>query len=393
MPVRQPTQLKAMTEHTDGTRKILWASVATVVVFVAWAAYAPLDQVTRASGQVIASNRSQIIQSTEGGVLENLLVKEGAVVAKNELLAVLDRTRTEAAYLEARAKSVALMSQVARLRAEVYGKPPVFPNEVKDYPIFQQAQMELFRKRQAAIDEDLYSLEKTAVLVRRELALNEPLLKTGDISEVDVIRLQRQVADVEAQMTSRRNKYFQDAQADLAKAEEELASMRQVTAQRKDSLDHTELRAPLAGVVKNVRITTLGAVIKPSEEVMQIVPADDDLVIEVKVRPQDVAHMKPGLPVNVKIDAYDYTIYGSLSGTLTYLSPDTLNEDLKPNELPSFRAKVKTTGRRFSARPNEDIDIQPGMTATAEIITGSNTVLKYLTKPLIKTISEALTER
>jgi len=161
----------------------------------------------------------------------------------------------------------------------------------------------------------------------------------------------------------------------------------------KDSLDRTELWAPLAGLVKNVRLTTLGAVIKPSEEVMQIVPADDDLIIEVKVRPQDVAHIKPCLPVNIKIDAYDYTIYGSLNGTLSYLSPDTLNEDLKPNELPSYRAQVKTIGRRFSARPNEHIDIQPGMTATAEIITGNNTVLKYLTKPIIKTVSEALTER
>ncbi len=382
-----------MTEHLDGTRTILWTSVGAVVVFVVWASFAKLDQITRASGQVIASNRSQIVQSADGGVLQSLMVKEGASVAKNQLLAVLDQTRSQASFMEARAKSVALMSQVARLRAEVYGEPPEFPAEVKDYPIFKKEQITLFHKRQAAIKDDLQSLEKTAVLVRRELALNEPLLKAGDISEVDVIRLKRQVADVESQIISRRNKYFQDAQADLAKAEEELASVRQITTQRKDSLDRTELRAPLAGLVKNVRMTTLGAVIKPSEEVMQIVPADDDLIIEVKVRPQDVAHMKPGLPVNIKIDAYDYTIYGSLNGTLSYLSPDTLNEDLKPNELPSYRAQVKTIGRRFSARPNEHIDIQPGMTATAEIITGNNTVLKYLTKPIIKTVSEALTER
>jgi adhesin transport system membrane fusion protein len=382
-----------MSKHTDGTRKILWTSVAAVSIFVVWAAYADLDQVTRATGQVISSRRSQIIQSTEGGILETLLVKEGVSVAKNQLLATLNRTRSEAAYMEARAKSVALMAQAARLRAEVYGNKPVFPPEVMDYPIFQQEQLSLFHKRQSAINEDLKSLEKSAALVKRELTMNEPLLKTGDISEVDVIRLQRQVTDIESQMITKKNKYFQDAQADLAKAEEELASVRQATAQRKDSLDHTELRAPVAGVVKNVRITTLGGVIKPSEEVMQIAPTDDDLIIEVKVRPQDVAYLKPGLPANIKIDAYDYSIYGSLSGTLIYLSPDTLNEDLKPNEQPSYRAQVKTTGRRFSGRPNEVIDIQPGMTATAEIITGQNTVLRYLTKPVFKTVSESMRER
>lgn len=295
--------------------------------------------------------------------------------------------------METRAKAVALMSQVARLQAEVYGLPLSFPADIKDYPRFEQAQRALLAKRQIAIREDLAALEKTAALVRQELKLNEPLLKTGDISEVDIIRLKRQLADIESQMTSRRNKYFQDAQADLARAEEELASVQQTSTQRKDSLNHTELRAPVAGVVKNVRFTTLGAVIKPSEEVMQIVPADDDLIVEVKVRPQDVGHLKPGLPVNVKIDAYDYTIYGSLSGTLTYLSPDTLNEDVKPNEQPYYRAQIKTAGRRFSGRPNEDIDIQPGMTATAEIITGHNTVLRYLTKPVLKTVTEAMHER
>jgi adhesin transport system membrane fusion protein len=149
----------------------------------------------------------------------------------------------------------------------------------------------------------------------------------------------------------------------------------------------------LPGLVKNVRLTTLGAVVKPGEEVMQIVPADDDLIVEVRVRPQDVAHLKPGLPANVKIDAYDYTIYGSLNGTLTYLSPDTLSEDIKQNEQPYFRAQIKTSGRNFSARPNEKIDIQPGMTATVEIITGNNTVLRFLTKPMIKTVSESLHER
>lgn len=383
-----------MSEYASAPRRILWASVVAVASFVVWAGYAEIDQITRATGQVIATSRSQIIQATEGGVLEKLYVKEGTSVAKDQLLATLDRTRPEAAYMETRAKKVALMAQMARLKAEMFGKNVVeFPRDLDDYPGIVEAERTLFQKRRTAIREDLQSLEKIANLSRRELAMNEPLLKTGDISEADILRLQRQVADIESQIISKRNKYFQDTQADLARAGQEYASVLQATAQRKDALDRTELRAPVAGLVKNIRVTTIGAGVKPSEEVMQIVPADDDLIVEVKVKPQDVAHLKPGLPANVKIDAYDYTLYGSLNGTLVYLSPDTINEDIKPNEQPYYRAQIKATGKRFIGRPGEKIEIQPGMTATVEIITGSNTVLRFLTKPVIKTVTEALHER
>ncbi len=380
-------------DRPDRSRSILWLSTASVAIFVVWAGYAEIDQITRATGQVIASSRSQVIQASEGGIVEKMLVKEGMSVARGELLVVLDPTRSEAAYLETRAKAYALRAQVARLRAEVYGGEPHFGPELSAYPKIVEAQRLLFHKRQTAIREDLAALEKNLDLARQELAMNEPLLKTGDISVADVLRLKRMVAEVESQIVTRRNRYFQDAQADLARAEEDLASVSQAVAQRKDTLDRTELRAPLAGVVKNVRFTTLGAVVKPGEEVMQIVPSEDDLLVEARVRPQDVAHLKPGLPAAVKIDAYDYTIYGTLQGTVTYLSPDTLSEDMRPNEQPYYRVQVKTAGKQFKGRPDQQLNIQPGMTAMVEIHTGENTVLKYLTKPVIKTVSEALHEK
>lgn len=380
-------------DQPDRSRSILWLSTASVAIFVLWAAYAEIDQITRATGQVIPSSRSQVIQASEGGIVEKMLVKEGMTVARGELLVVLDPTRSEAAYLETRAKAYALRAQVARLRAEVYGGEPQFGPELAVYPKFVEAQRLLFHKRQTAIREDLAALEKNLDLARQELAMNEPLLKTGDISVADVLRLKRMVAEVESQIVTRRNRYFQDAQTDLARAEEDLASVSQAVAQRKDTLDRGELRAPLAGVVKNVRFTTLGAVVKPGEEVMQIVPSEDDLLVEARVRPQDVAHLKPGLPATVKIDAYDYTIYGTLQGTVTYLSADTLSEDMRPNEQPYYRVQVKTAGKQFRGRPDQQLNIQPGMTAMVEIHTGENTVLKYLTKPVIKTVSEALHEK
>ena len=358
-----------------------------------WASVSNIDQVSRAQGQVIASSRTQVIQSSDGGVIEEMLVKEGDMVKKGQLLVKLDKTKVEASFLETRSRTAALEASLARLNAEMYNREPKFSKNLTNYPQFIQNQLMLLKKRKTAINEDLAALERMLILAKKELNISAPLLKTGDVSLTDVIKLQRQVADLESQITNKRNKYLQDIQAELSKTEEELSTAKQMLTQKQDQLDHSELSAPMAGIVKNVRITTLGGVIRPSEEVMQIVPLEDNLIIEAKVPPRDVAFLKLGLTTSIKIDAYDYTVYGSLKGKLTYISPDTLSEDLKQGELAYYRIQVKTDGKRFSGKPNEDLEIQPGMTATVEIKTGHNTILKYLIKPVIKTMSESLGER
>lgn len=372
---------------------IVWIVFAVLLTFGVWAYWAKLDQITRAPGAVIASSRTQIIQSQEGGTINDLLVKEGDTVEADQVLLKFERTRFETSYLEARAKAAGLMATVARLQAEMLDTKLQFPSELNKYPEFKKSQAMLFNKRQAAIKEDVASLQSMIKLVQQELEMTEPLLKSGDVSRTDILRLQRQLVELKSQVTNKRNKYFQDAQAELSKAQEELAGVKQSLTQRKSQLDLTELRAPVRGVVKNVRITTLGGVIRPGEEVMQIVPLEDDLVIQAKVSPADIAFLKPGQDVAVKIDAYDYTVYGELSGKLTYISADTLSEDLRQGEQPYYRAQVRTVGRQFSGRPDEKLEIQPGMTATIEVKTGQRTVLQYLTKPVIKTLSQSLGER
>jgi adhesin transport system membrane fusion protein len=264
---------------------------------------------------------------------------------------------------------------------------------VADYPDFRQNQLTLLSKRRSALNEEIAAIESMLALVQQELSMNLPLVKSGDVSQTEVLRLQRQVADMRSQITNKRNKYFQDAQAEFNKVQEELTGVQQMLSQRKNQLAQTELKAPLRGVVKNIHITTLGGVIRPGEEVMQIVPLEDDLVIEAKVPPSDIAFLKLGLDATIKIDAYDYTVYGSLPGKLLFISADTLNENLKQGEQPYYRVRVRTTVREFSSRPGQQLEIQPGMTATVEIKTGRNTVLQYLTKPLIKTLNESLGER
>ena len=373
--------------------KTLWVTILALIAFFYWASNADIDQITRAQGEVIASSRTQIIQSLDGGTIQAILVKEGDVVTKNQILVLLDRTKAEAAYFEARSKVAALRATKARLMAEISGGQPKFNPDINDYPQFKQNQLLLLQKRRNAINEELSALNSLLMLAKKELHLNKPLAEKGDVSLADLLKLQRQSSDLYSQIVNKRNKYLQDVQAELGKTEEDLASSEQLLAQRKDQFEHSELKAPTAGIVKNIKITTLGGVVKPSEEVMQIVPSDDELLIEAKIKPSDIAFVKSGLFASIKIDAYDYTVYGTLDGKVSYISADTLTEDLKQGEHPYYRIQVKADNKKFSAKPNEVLEIQTGMTATIEIKTGHNTVLKYLIKPLIKTTNESFVER
>ena len=381
-------------EYGWGGSITLWVVTLGLGAMLAWAYVSEIDQVTRATGQVIASSRSQIIQASDGGVLVDLRVKEGVKVKQGDLLARLDSTKVKAAFLETEARCAGLQAQVARLRAEVLNQKPAFDPELKRrYADFVDNQSILYQRRREALDAEIRIYKESLDLVQRELEMNLPLLGTGDVSQTEILKLRRQASELQGQMTNRRNKYFQDTQAELAKAEEDLAGANQILAQRRNQFEQTELFAPVDGVVKNVRITTKGGVVRAGEEVMQIVPLDDDLVVEAKLKPADIAFVKPGLAAQVKIDAYDYTIYGALNGTVTYISADTLDENLRQGEMPYYRVQVRTTGKALKNRPDELMEIQPGMTATVEIKTGVNTVLKYLTKPLVKTFSESMGER
>jgi membrane fusion protein, adhesin transport system len=389
----QDTQQGRLAQQLFASRLIVGVTFLAISIFIIWAYFARLDQITRAPGHVIASSRTQIIQSQDGGMLEEMLVKEGDHVIAGQILAKIDRTRAETTYLETRAKAVGLMTTIARLRAEVLGGQPKFPPQVNDYPDYRKNQLDLMAKRYAALYEETDAIQKMRQLVQQELEMNLPLVASGDVSRTEVLRLQRQIAEMTAQIANKKNKFFQDAQAELSKAEEELAAIIQALAQKKDQLRQTELRAPVKGIVKNIRITTLGGVIKSGDEIMHIVPIEDDLVIEAKVSPTDIAFLTMGLDASVKIDAYDYTIYGDLPGKLSFISADTLSENLRQNEEPYYRIHVRTSGKQFSARPQASLEILPGMTAMVEIKTGSKTVLQYLTKPIIKTLTESLGEK
>lgn len=375
------------------SRQVILLTALFLVGIIGWAGVAEIDQVSRANGQVIPSGRVQVVQSTDGGVIKTINVKEGDRVRKGQILVSLDSIRLAAGVDEGRAKVASFKTVKARIEAELFGKELVFPGDVAGFPDFMANQRQLFLKRRAAQGQDIAALNRMLRLVRQELAMNQPLLENGDVSRSEVLRLERSVADIEGQIANRQNKYLQDLQAEYAKVEEELVTAEQALTQRQAALSETQLEAPTDGIVKNVRLTTIGGVLRPSDEVLQIVPTGEELIVEAKVSPADIAYVRVGQVASVKFDAYDSSIFGSSDGRVIYISPDTLIEQKANGEQVYYRVHIRVDTRTMRPRTDEKIEIQPGMTATAEVLTGRNTVLKYLLKPIIKTVEESLGER
>jgi len=376
-----------------GSSMTINVTAAALVGGLVWAAWAEIDQVSRAVGQVIPAGRVQVIQSADGGVIGQILVREGDRVRRGQKLVVLDPIRIQAAVEESRAKVASYRTIKSRIEAELFNRPLAFTDDVRAFPEFVANQTQLYNRRRTAQAEDIATLENMKSIARRELEMNMPLLEYGDVSRSEIMRLQRAVADIEGQIANRQNKYLQDLQAEYSRAEEELVVAEQTLKQRIAALDATVLIAPTDGVVKNVRFTTIGAVLRPGDEVLQIVPTGDKLIVEAKVSPVDIAYLRVGQSASVKFDAYDSSIYGSAEGRVTYISPDTLTEQKASGEQIFYRVNVNADPRTMRPKAGEKIEIQPGMTATVEIKTGSNTVLRYLLKPISKTFGDSLTER
>ena len=374
------------------TRIIIWGSLIGIIVLIIWAYFAQIDQVTRATGTIIASARTQDIQAVEGGVLTEILVKEGEDVTKGQLIVTLEEERAQAAVANSGSKIAALKAKLARLEAEIFERPLVFPEGIKNYSEYIENQTQLYNRRKQAIDQDVSSLQKMMVLAQQELSMNEPLLSYGDVSQADVIKLRRQVAEIQAQITNKRNKYFEEAQLEMTKAQEELNIELEQLRDHSQVLEEKKLFAPTDGTVKNILVTTIGGVVKPGEIIMEILPTSSDLIVEAKVSPVDIAYVKEKQVASVKLDAYDYSIFGAMTGNVIYISPDTLMEQTPKGEEPYYRIQIKITGAELVGRRDE-IVIKPGMTASVDIKARQRSVLSYLTKPLTKTFSEGLGER
>ena len=371
-------------------RLTLWVAITGLALLTIWAAMTEIDQVKRAQGQVIATDRTQVIQAVDGGVLRELFVQEGQEVKTGELLASFEKTRVQAALDDTQGKVMALRIALARLRAEVYDEELKFDADMADYPALIENQRNLYNRRKTAFTEDIRALRKVRSVLLEENAMIRQLETTGDVSQSDILRTRRQIADIEAQITTRYNKFFQDAQAEMTKAQEDLNAQSEALNDRTQLLEQTDLTAPSPGLVKSIRVTTLGGVVRAGDTVMELLPTQSGLVLEAKVYPVDIAFVSVGQPANVKLDAFEASIYGGFRGEVVYVSPDTLTEETQRGPQPYYRVHVRIGEKDFVGENAQRMEVRPGMTAQVDFVVNKRTVLSYLVNPVTKTLSQAL---
>lgn len=382
-------------------RYVVYLVLLLISAALAWAAYFELDEVATASGKVIPSSRGQVIQVLETGILSEMNVHEGDRVTKGQVLLKLDDTRAGPNYREAFNKWQALLARATRLRSEAYDLPLSFPPEVLSHPELVKIESGALKARRGALDQQMAALNNQRDALVREVELTEPLVKQGVVSEVELLRLKRQAAELEGQMASLRTGYLSRASEELVQVDAELGQISESLIGHKEALARTTVYSPTNGVVSDIAVNTIGGVINSGQVIMDIVPVDDDLLVEVFMPPTEVAHISLGQKAQVKLSAYDARRYGNLDGVVALIGADVVIEDSKGgsnkdstpvNLEPGFyRVLVKITNPGVE-RNGMKLIPKTGMTATVDILTGSKTVLDYVIKPM-QAVKDALRER
>ncbi|WP_420327539.1 HlyD family type I secretion periplasmic adaptor subunit [Mameliella sp.] len=380
------TRLSAqLSKDLRGPSLTIWLCAGSVWAFILWASFAWLDEIVRGDGEIISSSRPQIIQNLEGGILSELMVKEGDEVLRGDVLARLHGTQFRSSVDDLQEQITALEIRRLRLEAELQGASVVeVPRDLaqrspqmvaSEQALLAARQSDYFKRRQGA--------DRVLVQATSELKLMEDLLDKKVVALIEVTRARKAHADAQ--------KAFDEivTQTELVRAEEysetlkELATLQQNLKASQDQLNRTVLTSPMHGVVNKLSVTTIGGVVRPGEEIMQIIPLDEELFVEAKVRPQDIAGIRPGQEATIKLTAYDYTIYGTLKGRVSVISADTVKDERRPESEPHYKVTVRVDMSGLTDR-QVAMEIRPGMQAQAELHTGQKTVLQYLLKPLYK---------
>lgn len=370
----------------------LWATATVMLVFLLWASLTTLDEVTTGMGKVVPTSREQMVQSAEAGVVSELLVKEGELVDMGQALVRIDDVRLGSNMQESQARMNGLQAAAIRLRAEAQGSAPAFPAAlVQRSPQLVRSEQDTYVARRRSLDSSISALQQNLKVAQDEMKITEPLAARGLVSEIEVLRIQRTITETRGRIGELQTKFRSDAASELARVEAELGSQSATLVGRTDAFQRTVLRSPKRGVVKNMRVHTVGAVVQSGQDIMEIVPIDDTLLIETRIRPVDIAFLRPGLPATVKITAYDSGIYGWLEGELLQISPDTLRDEVRRDET-YYKALVRTQSASLKTPDGKTLPIIAGMQAYVDIKTGQKSVLSYLFKPVLR-VREALRER
>jgi membrane fusion protein, adhesin transport system len=378
-----------------GPSRTIWMIALVAVVFVVWASFAWVDEIVHAQGEVVSSSRPQIIQNLEGGILAELNVAEGDLVQPGQTLARLYGTQYQAAVDDFTDQIASLEIRRARLDAEIQGEadfqvPQAIAARVPDVLASEKA---LLSARLADYDARVAGAKAVLEQTSAESNLLEKMYKQDIAPLIEVTRARKANSDAQNKLSEARTTTKMERATEYAKVDGELSQLRQKLKLAQDQLSRTILTAPMRGIVNKLSITTIGGVVRPGEEILQLIPVDEDLFIEARVKPRDIASLREGLSATVKLSAYDYTIYGSLKARVTFISADTFKDDRSraPDGDPHYKVTLAVDRSQFTER-QRSLEIRPGMQADVELETGGKTILTYLTKPLYKS-SLALRER
>ncbi|WP_322522199.1 HlyD family type I secretion periplasmic adaptor subunit [Guyparkeria halophila] len=410
-------------------RALLYVMFLVLIALIVWAGFAELDEVTRGQGKVIPSQKTQLVQSLDGGTVREILVSEGDTVEQGDLLVKIDQTRSMSSLRENQAKRQALRAEVARLDALTGQESLTFPPDLeREAPAVVAHERRLFESSRRELEEqisihrekleqrrqDLREAEaartqhaRALSLIRQELKVTRPLLNSGAVSDIDIIRLERdeanslgELARAEAAITRAKSAIeeatgrieevrlnaFNRWRTELSDASARLEALGEAAVGLVDRVEQTEVRAPMDGTVQRLFINTTGGVVGPGREILEITPSNDQLLVEARINPKDIAFLRPGLPAKVKFSAYDFTQYGGLDATVTHISSDTITDD---DDNTFYLVRLETEAAGFS--PEQPI--LPGMMAEVDILTGKKTVLEYLLKPVLRAFSQSMSER
>ena len=369
----------------------IYLILAAILVALGWAGVARIDIIAKANGRVVPDGREQVIASLEGGILRELMVREGQLIVEGQALAMLDPTRFEAQQAEGQSKRLSLQGTLARLHAEANGAPLQFPKEVPAATV--QDETASYLARQRVLNEAVETSRRSAGLLARELAMAESMSSKGLMSEVEVMRVRRQANDLQLQLQERISRFRQEAAGEMVRVRTELALLGEQMVVRDDALRRTTLTSPIKGVVKNIRTNTIGGVVGPGAPLMELLPMGPRVLVEARIKPADIGFVEVGQSVQIKLTSYDYQVYGGLVGTVVSISPDAMGDPEKA-ALPEgtwYRAMVRAepSGVQLAGKP---LPVLPGMTGQVEIRTGQRSVLDFLLRPMMKS-QEAFRER
>ncbi len=375
---------------------IIFSALFVVIIpLLIWANFAEIEQRSSTRGIVIAADKTQKIQAPIDGVVDSIMVKEGVKVKKGEVLIVLEKEQNQASLDAAASKVASLKAKLRRLKAETHSEDLNYPVGFlqNDYQEFITTQQNLFLLRKKSLEDETSSLVSALMLKEEEFASNQSLVESGDIGRNKILKIDREIVDLKGKILNIKNKFFQAAQEEMTKTAEELSIRKEMLTEKKVTLNRSEIISHMDAIVKEIIITTKGAKVRPGDVILELVPLGQELIIEAKLKPTDISFIKKGQRASVKLDTYDFSIYGSFDGKVEYISPDTIIEKTSRGDEYFFKVLISLDHSDLFTKKGTAINVTTGMGAQVDIITGSRTVLHYLTKPVIKVLDESFTER